>query len=88
MDDHPTPNSILDLGFAFFGSKALLSAVELGLFTELARGPLDAGTLQQRLGLHPRSSRDFSTHSWRYVCWNVRAESTAILPKPIAISTA
>jgi hypothetical protein len=44
---------------AFFGSKALLSAVELGLFTELADESLDAGTLQQRLGLHPRASRDF-----------------------------
>ncbi|HSE96878.1 MAG TPA: methyltransferase, partial [Blastocatellia bacterium] len=37
----------------------LLSAVELGLFTELARGPLDANALTERLGLHPRSARDF-----------------------------
>ena len=53
------PIGILDLSFAFFGSKALLSAVELGLFTELAHGPLDAEALRQRLGLHPRASRDF-----------------------------
>lgn len=43
----------------FWGSKALLSAVELGLFTELAEA-LDAKTLAERLGLHSRSTRDFS----------------------------
>src|SRR5215217_3620345 len=59
MGDQPVPDGIIDLSFAFFGSKALLSAVELGLFTELADGPLDAETLRQRLGLHPRASRDF-----------------------------
>src|SRR3954447_21543669 len=59
MDNQPVPDRILDLSFAFFGSKALLSAVELGLFTELAEGPLDAETLRQRLDLHPRASRDF-----------------------------
>src|SRR5207249_12198974 len=40
-------------------SKALLSAVELGLFSELAAGPLERETLRERLGLHPRSARDF-----------------------------
>jgi hypothetical protein len=59
MGDQPVPDGIIDLSFAFFGSKAVLSAVELGLFTELADGPLDAETLRQRLGLHPRASRDF-----------------------------
>lgn len=59
MGSQPVSDRILDLSFAFFGSKALLSAVELGLFTELAPGPLDADALQQRLQLHPRSSRDF-----------------------------
>jgi hypothetical protein len=37
----------------------LLSAVELGVFTELAKGPSDLSTLTGRLGLHPRSTRDF-----------------------------
>ncbi len=59
MAEQPVPDRILDLSFAFFGSKALLSAVELGLFTELASGSLDAETLRQRLSLHPRSSLDF-----------------------------
>jgi hypothetical protein len=54
-----TPERIFELGFGYWGSKTLLSAVELGLFTELARGPLDAEALRQRLGLHPRSARDF-----------------------------
>jgi SAM-dependent methyltransferase len=56
----PTPDSIMQLGLGFWGSKTLLSAVELGLFTELATaGPLDAESLRERLGLHPRSVRDF-----------------------------
>src|SRR6266568_1107640 len=50
---------IMQLGVAFWASKALLSAVELDLFTELAVGPLDGETLQHRLGLHPRGARDF-----------------------------
>jgi hypothetical protein len=59
MADHPTPDGIMQLGTGFWGSKTLLSAVELGLFTELAKGSLDAGALSQRLGVHQRSSRDF-----------------------------
>lgn len=54
-----TPDRIMQLGLGFWGSKTLLSAIELGLFTELAKGPLDAATIQNRLGLHPRSARDF-----------------------------
>ena len=53
------PAKIMQLGTGFFGSKTLLSAIELGLFTELARGPRDAETLRLQLGLHPRSARDF-----------------------------
>ena len=54
-----TPDRIIDLGSAFWGAKTLLSAVELGVFSELAKGPLDGETLRGRLGLHPRSARDF-----------------------------
>jgi len=54
-----TPDRIMQLGLGFWGSKTLLTAVELGLFTELAKKPLDAGALTQRLKLHPRSARDF-----------------------------
>jgi hypothetical protein len=59
MDPNVTPDAILELGFAFWGSKTLLSAVELGLFTELGNGPRSLGDLTRRLGLHPRSARDF-----------------------------
>ena len=38
MSDHPTPERILQTGFAFWPSKTLLSAIEMGVFTELARG--------------------------------------------------
>jgi precorrin-6B methylase 2 len=55
-----TPDAIMQLGLGFWGSKALLSAVELGVFTELAdAGPLDAEGLRGRLSLHPRSATDF-----------------------------
>jgi O-methyltransferase/methyltransferase family protein len=60
MNATPTPDAIMQLGSAFWGSKTLLSAVELGLFSELAAsGPLDAEALRKRLHLHPRSARDF-----------------------------
>ena len=59
MVERPTPDGIMQLAVGFWGSKPLLSAVEIGLFTELAKGPLDAGQLSQRLGLHQRSDRDF-----------------------------
>src|SRR5665213_2356509 len=55
----PRPDGILQLGLGFWGSKALLSAIELGLFTELAKGHVEAQTLRQRLGLNERSARDF-----------------------------
>lgn len=55
----PTPEHIMQLGIGFWGSKTLLSAIELGLFTELAKGPLDTNALTERLNLHPRSARDF-----------------------------
>jgi hypothetical protein len=41
------------------GTKTLLSAVELGLFSELASGPMEGEALRERLGLHRRSARDF-----------------------------
>ena len=54
-----TPEQILSLGLGFWGSKTLLSAVEIGLFTELAKGSFDLETLSERLMLHSRSARDF-----------------------------
>jgi hypothetical protein len=54
-----SPESILQVGIGFCASKTLLSAVELELFTHLAGHPQDLETLRARLGLHPRSARDF-----------------------------
>ena len=54
-----TPAQILQLGLGFWASKTLLTAVELGVFSELADGPLDGDQLRERLGLHTRSARDF-----------------------------
>jgi len=54
-----TPEKIMQLGLGFWSSKTFLSAVELGLFTELATGPLSGDQLTERLQLHPRSARDF-----------------------------
>jgi phospholipid N-methyltransferase len=55
----PTPENILNLGMGFWASKTVLSAVELGVFSTLASAPADLATLQTKLGLHPRSARDF-----------------------------
>ena len=54
-----TPESIMQLGLGFWGSKTLLSAIELGVFTELAKSPLSTHELTARLQLHSRSARDF-----------------------------
>jgi len=59
MNGTVTPDHIMELGLGFWASKTLLSAVELGLFTELARGPMSAKDVSERLNLHSRSSRDF-----------------------------
>lgn len=54
-----TPDRILQTGMAFWASKTLLSAVEMELFTDLAKHPADLTALQGRLGLHPRAAADF-----------------------------
>ena len=59
MEEQPTLEHILQTGLGFWASKTLLSAVEMEVFTELAKHPEDLGTLQGRLGLHPRAGRDF-----------------------------
>ena len=53
------PGRILQTGLGFWPAKTLLSAIEMGVFSELARGPERYDTLVGRLGLHQRSARDF-----------------------------
>jgi hypothetical protein len=54
-----SPDYILETAFAFRKSRALFSAVELGLFEALATGPQDAEALTRQLGLNGRGARDF-----------------------------
>jgi len=54
-----TPEKIMQLGLGFWGSKTFLSAIELGVFTELANGPLNASQLVERLQLNGRGAADF-----------------------------
>jgi hypothetical protein len=58
-DEQTTPDAIMQLGLAFWGSKALLTAVELGLFTTLAHGPLTGKELIAKLELQPRGTTDW-----------------------------
>jgi len=54
-----SPERLVRLGYSFWDAKVLLSAVELGVFSTLARGPLPAEQLAGELGVHPRSALDF-----------------------------
>ena len=54
-----SPDHIVQIGMGFWASKTLLSAVEMGVFTELTHGPAELDHLAGRVGLHPRSARDF-----------------------------
>ena len=59
MTSAPDPGRILQTGLAFWPAKTLLSAIEMGVFTELAQRPEQFDALVGRLGLHQRSARDF-----------------------------
>ncbi len=59
MEPHPSTERILQVGLGFWASKTLLSAVEMEVFTELAKHPEDLTAATGRLGLHPRGARDF-----------------------------
>ena len=59
MSEQLNPERILQTGLGFWASKTLLSAIEMSLFTELSHGAEPFEALSGRLGLHPRSARDF-----------------------------
>ena len=50
---------ILDIAFAFRRSKALLAAVELGIFTRLRGDAMDCQLLAIEAGVSSRAARDF-----------------------------
>ena len=53
------PQKILEQGMAFWSSRVVLTAVEFGVFTELAGEPLSAPELMKRFGWHPRAAGPF-----------------------------
>lgn len=55
----PDPNHILQVATAFGPSKALLSAVGLGLYTRLAQGPMTLDQVVSEFGLVRRPAMDF-----------------------------
>jgi O-methyltransferase domain/Dimerisation domain len=57
--EQPDPAHIMQVGMGFWASKTVLSAVELGLFTELSDGAMTGEEVGERLGLHPRAIYDF-----------------------------
>ncbi len=58
-----SPQKILDVGLGFWASKALLSAVEMGLFTELAKHPEDSRACAAASGC-TRARRATSSTRW------------------------
>lgn len=59
MPQVPDVAPILQTAFSFWSSKVLLTAVEFGLFTRLAKRSLTAAELGRELELHPRGTFDF-----------------------------
>ena len=54
-----SPAQILQVGFGFWASKVLLTAVALDVFSIVAEEPLTGEELGRRLNLHPRGIWDF-----------------------------
>lgn len=53
------PSHIMQVGLGFWASKTLLSAIELELFTHLAKQPMTGPQIEEKLGLHERATYDF-----------------------------
>src|SRR5919109_2611679 len=53
------PAHIMQVGMGFWGSKTVLSAVELELFTKLGDGEMTGPQIADELGLHERAIPDF-----------------------------
>ena len=59
IENQVSPSKIMQIGMGFWASKTLLTAVNMGLFTELSTGMLSGSEIQNKLGLHDRSLYDF-----------------------------
>ena len=53
------PSKIMQIGMGFWASKTLLTAVNMKLFTHLAKGELSGRDIKEKLGLHDRGLYDF-----------------------------
>lgn len=53
------PGRILDMGFGFFASQALITAIQIGVFTCLGKGEKASTELRRELDLHGRGALDF-----------------------------
>lgn len=56
---HIDPSKIMQIGMGFWASKTLLTAVNMDLFTFLAKGAKSGKEIQAKLNLHDRSLFDF-----------------------------
>ena len=54
-----TPSKVMQIGMGFWASKTLLTAVNMELFTHLAKGELSGQDIKTKLGLHERGLYDF-----------------------------
>jgi predicted O-methyltransferase YrrM len=59
MNNTPDPSRILEVGFGFWSSKVLLTAVELEVFTTLADRSMTGEELAAKIDIHPRGIYDF-----------------------------
>ena len=59
MSKQLDPSHIMQTATAFWDSKALLTAVELDLFSTLGDNSMTASRLGERLELHSRGTYDF-----------------------------
>jgi 2-polyprenyl-3-methyl-5-hydroxy-6-metoxy-1,4-benzoquinol methylase len=58
MFTQPNPKNIMETGLGFWRSRALLVAVQHGVFTHLAAGPMTGEQLRAATGWHPRGVYD------------------------------
>ena len=58
-ETHAEPEHILELAFGFRNARALMSAVELDVFTVLSDGPLEVGAVTERVKIQNRGAREF-----------------------------
>src|SRR5262245_46140928 len=54
-----SPDRFIQMGMGFWAARAMMSSVELGVCTELAKGGKNADHLARAVGMHGRGATDF-----------------------------